>query len=247
MADIFNKLLSNFCSSFTSIKKITDLTIHGTGMDTTIGNLKKYTKNDNKLYEREMDIMTPLWNVLGLQVPISLDKQIQRAENIKVCLDDLAKHRLILGSVFVGVGTAKFWKKMSTFCMNSIIVPLRNVQKMAETKMLKGIDDIQKRLSDNFNDMKSKNKDQHNKDAQAILDLWNNTIGSNGANITLAYQQVFPECFQSMYMTISTMVKSNSPLCKLVTNNGSNTTGNVYWDLFSAIKNVERNWNSCKK
>lgn len=199
-----------------SIKKRTDLTIHGTGMDTAMANLKKYTKNNAKLYKREMDIMTPLWNALGLQVPINVYEQIQRAENIKVCLDNLAKHRLILGSVFVGAGTAKYWKNMSQFCTNSIIVPLEGFYSEGKA-VINAVNDINKKLSNNFNAMKSKNRDQHNEDAQAILDLWNRAIGSSGENITFVYKTVSSERFQHMYTTISTMVKPSSPLYKLVT------------------------------
>ena len=227
-----------------------ELTIQGTKFDQALIELKSYTKNNTKLYNQEISFVTPLQDALSTEVSVTLDEQINRSENIKTCLDNLAKHKLIIGSVFVGIGTAKYWKKMSRFCNDAIIVPIKNIKKRENKDTVLNqttIDALQSKIKFNFNTMEGKSKEQHNKDAQEILDAWNYIVGNNGKNVTKAYHLVPKKTFDDMYKLISNIVKTGSALHKLVLNNGRNTTGNVYWNLFSAIKDTQRNWNSYKK
>lgn len=260
MADFFNTLLSNFCKKFTSIKSAEDLTLGGTGMYQAMSDLKNYIKNDTKLLNRENDIVEPLWNALESEIPEDLDEQLQRAEKIKKCLDDLAKHKLIIGSVFVGIGTAKYWKDMSKACDKvriSIKLSISQVQSEAEEalkkekaeekrldqKLKKDLNYLNKELISHSKNKEKKNKYRHNSDAKDLLKLWNRAI-ENCRNVDEFFKSVYSKVsltyFQSIYDIISDIVKENGPLVDLVKfNGGHDLEENHYSFLYWAIKNTQ--------
>ena len=116
MADFFNTIVATLSLGFKKAIRIEDL-------DTKKGKIKEAlelfeTYKKHKTYKREKDIIEPLLTALQLPSSNSID---QKENKIKLVEDELVKlrdHKLIIGSIFVGIGTAKYYSSMIRDCQS---------------------------------------------------------------------------------------------------------------------------------
>ena len=111
MADFFNRTLSRFCDTFLKVKDWRRLNYKESGMEQALIDLAKHVKDNKKRAEEEKRLYA-LESCFKGQLETYHNAHIRISKVSSEC-HRLAKAPTKVGSVFVGIGTSKYWNKMA--------------------------------------------------------------------------------------------------------------------------------------